>query len=77
MTLYTRCAVDSLINTFLDEGGRVCVVEEGMDGLGKVICVGEGFKSAVITERYADSMEIGYNIRLYRKLPKKYEDALY
>ena len=32
MTLYTRCAVDNLINTFLDEGGRVSVIEEGMDG---------------------------------------------
>lgn len=77
MLYYTQETVDNLINQYIDNGGKACIVSEGVYGLNKVVCTAKGFKCAVISEKFVGAMETGYSIRLYRKIPKKYEDVLY
>lgn len=77
MLYYTMDSVNTLINQYIDNGGKACIVSEGVNGFGKVVCTAKGFKCAVISEKFVGAMETGYSIRLYRKIPKKYEDVLY
>lgn len=70
--LYTTAAVQSLIDFYTGRGGEVIQVDEGGVGLGTVVCIADGLKSAVINEVYLNEWSSGHTVTLYKKLPKKY-----
>ncbi len=66
-----------IADRFIDGGGKVTIIEKGcMLTYGLAICQKEGFKSAVIKEEYLDPWSSAYSIKLYKKLPKKYQKLL-
>lgn len=75
-TTYTLSACEELINRYIDNGGEVYTLEEGVLGLGLTVCFGEGLKTAIITERYVSPWVSTHTIRMYNKMPKKYEQMI-
>lgn len=73
MTIYTIKACEDLMNRYLELGGEITMIEEGCLGLGVVVCSAVGKKYAVIKEVFLNEWSSGHVIRLYKKLPKKYE----
>jgi hypothetical protein len=62
--------IDKYVNTYK---GECEVIEEGCLGLGKILLHGaEGKKSIIITEIFVNSWTSTHTIRMYNKLPKKY-----
>jgi hypothetical protein len=77
MKHYTLKAIENLINNYVRRGGEVALeVIEGSLGYGTTICYGEGLKTAVIQEVFENCWSSTHTIRMYNKLPKKYEDIL-
>jgi hypothetical protein len=79
MTIYTLQACENLISKYIDEfGGSVSIVEEGVLGLGTVMLhSAEGKKTIIIREVYLNEWSSGHTIRMYKKMPKKYEKYQY
>lgn len=75
-TWYTLEACENLMDNYIKRGGEVITVEEGTLGLGTVICYGGNLKTSVIQERYLNEWSSGHTIRMYNKMPKKYESML-
>ena len=75
-TLYSLTACENLMDRYYEAGGECITVEEGTLGLGTVICFGKGLKTAIITEVYLNEWSSGHKIRMYNKMPKKYEEML-
>lgn len=73
MTNYSLSSLQNLINKYIEEGGEAYELQEGVLGLGLVVCRLEGYKSAVIREYYINCWTSGHTCRFYNKLPKKYE----
>jgi len=76
MNYYTIESIEELINRYLERNGEVVEVVEGCLGYGTTICYGEGLKSTVIQEHFENSWSSSHTVRMYNKLPKKYEDML-
>jgi hypothetical protein len=74
--IYTLKACENLMQKFVDLGGEVLTVKEGCLGLGTTICFAEGKKTAVIQEVFLNAWSCGHTIRMYNKLPKKYEKMI-
>lgn len=74
--LYALSAVQQTIDTWIEAGGQVDTVEEGVLGYGLTICHGEGLKTAVITEVYLNEWSSAHKIRFYNEMPKKYRQML-
>ena len=73
MKHYTPGVCESLIYKYLHEfKGEVTVIKEGCLGLGTVLLSAEGMKYVVIRERFQTSWSSTHTIRMYNKLPKKY-----
>ena len=75
-TLYTLEAVEQTINNWIEAGGQIDTVEEGTLGWGLTICHGEGLKTAIITEVPLNEWSSAHTIRVYKKIPKKYQVML-
>lgn len=71
-TMYTLSSCEDVMNQYINAGGEVITLEEGVLGLGLVVCFGEGLKTCIITERYLNEWSSGHIIRFYNKMPKKY-----
>ena len=76
MNTYSLKFIEDLINQYINKGGEIAEVEEGCLGYGTTICYGEGLKSTVIQEHFQNSWSSSHTVRMYNKLPKKYEDML-
>ena len=76
MTRYSLKACESLMQQYAEKGGEVVTLEEGCLGLGTVICFGENLKTAIIQEHYLNEWNSYHTIRMYNKMPKKYETML-
>jgi hypothetical protein len=76
MNTYSLKFIEDLINQYINKGGEIAEVEEGCLGYGTTICYGEGLKSTVIQEHFENSWSSSHTVRMYNKLPKKYEDML-
>ena len=76
MAYYTLDACENLISRYIDNGGDVVTLNEGVLGLGLVLCYGHGLKTIVIRETYLNSWSSGHTVRMYKKMPKKYEQML-
>lgn len=75
-TMYTLRACEEIIDKYIDADGEVCTIEEGVLGLGLVVCFGEGLKTCIITEKYINEWTSGHTIRFYAKMPKKYANMI-
>lgn len=72
VTMYTLSACEDVMNKYYETGGEVITLEEGVLGLGLVVCFGDGLKTCIIQERYLNEWSSGHTIRFYNKMPKKY-----
>lgn len=70
---YTLTACEDLMSRYYEAGGECLEVVEGCLGLGLTICYGDGLKTAVIREEYANPWTPAHTIRFYNVMPKKYE----
>lgn len=74
--LYTAEPISELINRYLDAGGEMVTLEEGVLGYGLTMLYGEGLKTIIITEVYLNEWSSGHKVRCYNVMPKKYEKML-
>ena len=75
-SLYTLEAVEQTIDKWIAAGGQIDTVEEGTLGYGLTICHGECLRTAVITEVPLNCWSSAHKIRIYNKMPKKYQAML-
>ena len=75
-TLYALEAVEQTVNNWIEAGGEISTVKEGVLGWGLTICHGEGLKTAIITEVPLNCWSSAHTIRIYNKMPKKYRQML-
>lgn len=72
---------ERLISAYLDKGGQVTEIEEGVLGLGVLILSANGrndLKEFVISEEYLNEWSSVHALRTYTKgLPKKYANMVY
>lgn len=73
---YTCNAVENLISRYMERGGTVTTIREGVLGYGLTICHGDGLKTAIITEVPENAWSSSHKIRLYNKMPQKYKKML-
>jgi hypothetical protein len=67
--------IDIYINKY---HGHLHQIQEGSLGLGKLILYGaKGKKSIIIEEIFETHWSCTHKIRMYNKLPKKYETLIY
>jgi hypothetical protein len=76
MTIYSNKVVQDVIDNYIKKDGEVIEVIEGCLGYGTTICIGKGLKSTIIQEVFLNPWSSGHTIRMYKKLPKKYEKLL-
>ena len=77
MSNYYSCeAVQNLIERYIEKGGEITTISEGVLGYGTIILTGEGLKSTVIQEFAINSWCSGHKIRMYNTLPKKWINAI-
>jgi hypothetical protein len=76
MRTYTIKAVEDLINEYIKRDGEIVEVIEGGLGHGTTICSAFNCKYSVIQEIFLNEWSSTHTIRMYKKLPKKYEKLL-
>lgn len=78
MKNYTLDACNRLIDRYVNElGGEMTVLHEGCLGLGEIVLHrAEGKKTIVIKEYYINANSSGHKVRMYNRMPKKYERAI-
>jgi hypothetical protein len=76
MKNYTLKSVEIYISKYVNEyGGILTQLEEGVLGIGKIMLHGvEGRKIVIITEFFINSWQSGHKLRMYNKMPKKYQN---
>lgn len=74
MTTYTQKAVENLINQYFEKGGSVYEIEGCLQD--NYILTADGYKTAIIKERYINEWTSGQSITLYNKTPKKYQQVI-
>lgn len=78
MRMYDCTAVANFIECYRKECENVhkepniVTLQEGTLGYGNMVLMCDGFKTAIIQERYLNCWSSGHTIRLYNKTPKKY-----
>jgi len=73
MKRYSCKQVQSLINRYIDKGGQIVEIEQGVLGYGTIVCFGDGLKTAVVKEQFINAWASDHKVTLYSKMPKKYE----
>lgn len=76
MKNYSLNHIRILIDKYNAKGGEVVTLQEGVLGYGTTILYGEGLKTTIIQEYYINEWTSGHTIRMYNKMPKKYEKML-
>lgn len=76
MTRYTLKACEDMMEKYIEKGGEVVTLYEGCLGLGTVVCFGKNLKTTIIQERYLNEWSSYHTMRMYNKMPKKYEIML-
>lgn len=72
----TVSEVDELINLYLEHGGTVDTIREGILGHGLVVMQSYGLKAAVVQEYPLNCWSSAHKVRFWNKLPMKYVDML-
>ena len=75
---YSLESCERLISRYVNEYGGECTeLAEGCLGLGTILLHGaEGKKTILIQEFYINCWSSGHSIRMFNKMPKKYEKML-
>ena len=77
MKTYTLKAIEELIQRYLNFRGEADTLEEGTLGYGTLLLHNApGKKVIVIKEVYLNPWSSGHTVRMYNRMPKKYEKAL-
>lgn len=74
--IYSLETCEKLINTYIKKGGKVVTLQEGVLGLGVVLCFGDSLKTSIIKEVYLNEWSSGHTIRMYNIMPAKYNKML-
>ncbi len=75
MKLYDLKECQKLMHDYVYSGGEMIELEEGVLGLGKVLLrpdENKQLKTVIITEVYLNEWSSAHKIRMYNKIPKKY-----
>jgi len=72
MKIYTLNACEKVMQKYIDLGGDVETIKEGVLGLGTVVLTAENYKTVVIKEIFLNEWSSGHTVRQYKKTPKKY-----
>lgn len=77
-TLYTTSSVGRLIAEYLDAGGQMLQMREGVLGHGDVLLYDDAgkLKTYVIREVAINEWSSGQTVRKYRKIPEKYRKMI-
>jgi hypothetical protein len=75
MKIYSLEAIEKLISHYTKNGGSIETIKEGTLGYGTTVLKCEKLKFAVIKEVYLNEWSSGHTVRLYNKLPQKYQLA--
>lgn len=76
MRMYDCAAVGNFIERYRRECENahkepdIVTLREGTLGYGNMVLMCDGFKTAIIQERYLNCWSSGHTIRLYNKTPK-------
>ena len=78
MKEFTLQECEELIDKYVNKcQGMIHTIEEGVLGLGTILLhSAEGKKSIIIKERFVSEWSSTHTIRMYNKLPKKYESII-
>ena len=77
MRLYSSEAVEKLADKYIARGGTVTKLRDSvLLEYGLAVFQAEGAKSTVVKDQYLNSWSSAYTVRMYNKLPKKYEDMI-
>ena len=78
MKSYKLSDCEKLIDRYVNEfKGQATEIEEGCLGLGTLLLHdAKGKKAVLIQEFYVNAWSSGHKIRLYNKLPKKYQKLI-
>ena len=76
MKRYTLEAVENLIQAYIDKGGEMHQLEEGVLGHGLLMLTGESLKTAIIKEVFVNSWSSAHTVRFYNEMPKKYANMM-
>lgn len=77
MKLYSSEAVEKLAQKYIARGGIITVLKESvLLEYGLAIFQAEGAKATVVQDKYLNEWNSAYTVRMYNKLPKKYEQML-
>ena len=76
MKHYTLEAVEKLMNQYLEKGGEVITIDEGSLGWGKVVCIADGYKNAIITEVFVNEWSSSHTVRFCKKLSDKLQKQI-
>ena len=76
MKNYTLAQTEKLINNYVSRNGEIHIIDEGSLVYGLVVATAPNCKSAVIKEVFVNEWTSLQNIRLYNKLPKKYQTLI-
>ena len=78
MRNFSLQSCEDLIERYVNDfGGEIFTLEEGCLGLGTIILTNAiGKKSILINEYFINSWNSGHDVKMYNKLPKKYELAI-
>ena len=74
--LYDCDYIAHLISQYSEKGGEVITIEEGTLGYGFMIMFGDGLKTTIVKEVYINEWSSGHTVRMYNKMPKKYEQMI-
>lgn len=77
-TLYTISSVEKLIANYLERGGQMLQMREGVLGCGDVLLYDEcgKLKTYVIHEVALNSWNSAQKVRAYNKMPEKYRKMM-
>ena len=77
MKIYSNQAVDNLTEQYIKRDGEITVIEEGcLASYGLAILTAPKSKTAIVKEVYLNSQSSGNSIKLYNKIPKKYQTMI-
>lgn len=74
MTLYTQQTINNLINKYIEKGGAIYEIAGCLQD--NYILTADGYKTAIIKEKYINDWSSGQSITLYNKIPKKYQQVI-
>ena len=78
MCLYTCDSVGRLINQYIEAGGEILQMSEGVLGHGDLLLYDTKgkLKTIVIHEVYLNPWSSAHTVRKYNRCPKKYKDLI-